>query len=92
MLGFVNFQYLKLNAVIAMAGGTCVLAEDKGVETDHALVDGSTCVMWSEVAASQSSQAGHAWVKYVYQLLTKYACIYHFIGSLHLLLKLSFKL
>jgi len=70
---FLMMQYEKMHAVISLAGGSAIVAEEIGVTgvNDRLLIDNCTCVMRCDVAATQSSQAAHSWIKYVHQLLTR---------------------
>jgi hypothetical protein len=71
---YVVLQLEKMRTAVTLAGGSVVLAEHRGVDgvDDETLVDGSTCVMWSDAAATQSSQSGHSWIRYVQNVLSKY--------------------
>lgn len=64
-----------MHGVVSLAGGSVVLAEDRGVAgvNDSILIEANTCVMGCDAAITQSSQAGQLWVKHVHQLLLKYA-------------------
>jgi hypothetical protein len=70
----VVLQFEKMRNTVTLAGGSAVLAEQRGVDgvDDKTLVDDSTCVMWSDVGATQLSQGGQNWIRYVQNVLSKY--------------------